>query len=148
MTILFLIFLNYQNLCNVIYAHVSTYKQRKDLRHQIDFLSQFCSNNNFDIDHVYSDISSGMNIDCPDFSVMLDLVFKHKIKNIFISNKDRLTRLSFITLESIFKKFGTNIIVVNKDSDHKYGDFFDEIISIMHYFSTKQYSNRRKFYRF
>jgi len=98
-------FLNQQNNYNVIYARVSTYKQKNDLQRQINHISSYCSNNNIFIDHIYSDISSGMDLNRRHFSILLGLVFEYKIKIIFISNKDRLTRLSFITLKSIFEKF-------------------------------------------
>lgn len=80
----------------------------------------------------------------PEFSKLLDSVFKYEIDTVYISNKDRLTRLSFITLEKIFDKFGTKIIIVNKRDRKDDNDIFEELISIMHYFSTKMYSNRRK----
>ena len=72
-------------------------------------------------------------------------VFNHKIQNIYISHRDRLTRLSFKTIESIFLKFNTKIIVIN-DSNNQSNDteVFEELISLMHIFSTTLYSNRRK----
>lgn len=94
---------------NVIYARVSTYKQKNDLQNQINNISDFCKLNNFIIDKTYSEISSGIDLDREQFNLLLNDVFKYKVDKIFISNKDRLTRLSFITLENIFKQFGTTI---------------------------------------
>jgi predicted site-specific integrase-resolvase len=67
------------------------------------------------------------------------------IKNIYISHRDRLTRLSFRTLEELFNKYRTKIIIIN-DSPHNSNDseVFEELISLMHIFSTTLYSNRRK----
>lgn len=73
-------------------------------------------------------------------------VFSHKINKIYITYKDRLSRLSFKTVEDIFKKFGTTIVVIN-DIDKNVNnekELFDELISLIHYFSTKTYSKRRK----
>ena len=62
-----------------------------------------------------------------------------------ITHKDRLTRLSFKTIEFIFQKYQTKIIEINSNhtisNDH---EVFEELISLMHYFSTTMYSNRRK----
>ena len=68
-----------------------------------------------------------------------------KIKNIYITHKDRLTRLSFKTLSNLFSKFNTNIIVIDEDSNKSNdNEIFDELISLLHIFSTTMYSHRRK----
>ena len=61
---------------------------------------------------------------------------------IYITHKDRLSRLSFLTLHSIFNKFGTNIIAINDVDKNNYAELFDEVTSFMYYFSTKKYSDR------
>ena len=130
---------------NVIYARVSTYKQKNDLGNQIKFIHTYCKNNNIPIEAVYSEISSGIDLDRIEFNILMDLVIHMKIKNIYISNKDRLTRLSFKTLEYLFSKFGTQIIIINQDP-RKVNDneIFEELLSLLHIFSTTMYSDRRK----
>jgi len=138
-------FIKKDNRINVLYARVSTYKQKNDLSNQIEKLQTYCTNNNINIEYTYSEIASGIDLDRTELSKLLDDVFTHKIKNIYISNKDRLTRLSFKTLETLLKKFNTNIIVIN-DNHNQTNDneIFEELISLMHIFSTTMYSNRRK----
>jgi len=133
---------------NVIYSRVSTNKQKIDLENQINKISNYCNDNNIQIDTVYSDINSGLNFDRSSFNKLLDDVIELKIKNIYITHKDRLTRLSFNTIKHLFNKFGTNIIEItnNKQSGNNSNDneIFEELISLMHIFSTTMYSNRRK----
>lgn len=130
---------------NVIYARVSTYKQKNDLTTQINNIKKYCTDNNFLISSVFSEISSGIDLDRDQFNLLLNDVFKFKIDKIFISNKDRLTRLSFITLQNIFLQFGTSIIITSKKTSKSNNDeLFDELISLMYYFSTKEYSSRKK----
>ena len=90
---------------NVIYARVSTYKQKIDLNMQISKIQTYCTENNIQINLIYSEISSGLDLDRPQFSKLLDDIFEYKIKNIYISNKDRLTRLSFRTYKIKIKDF-------------------------------------------
>ena len=138
-------FIKKDNRSNVIYARVSTYKQKNDLTSQINKLQTYCKDNNINIHHVYSEIASGIDLDRTELSKLLDDVFSYKIKNIYISNKDRLTRLSFKTLESLLNKFNTNIIVINNiHNQNNDNEIFEELISLMHIFSTTLYSNRRK----
>ncbi len=130
---------------NVLYARVSTYKQKPDLNNQINKLKTYCKDNDIIFDKIYSEISSGIDLDRIQLSNLIDDVIQLKIKNIYITHKDRLTRLSFKTLSNIFSKFNTNIIVINdnsnKSNDH---EIFDELISLLHVFSTTMYSHRRK----
>jgi predicted site-specific integrase-resolvase len=130
---------------NVIYGRVSTYKQKKDLDTQIDKINEYCNKNDIIINNIYSEIHSGIDFDRPQFNKLLDDVINYKIKNIYISHKDRLTRLSFKTLEYLFDKYQTNIIDINKNSCiSNDNEIFEELISLMHIFSTTMYSNRRK----
>ena len=130
---------------DIIYARVSTQKQKNDLITQINKIQIFCSENNIYINQIFSEVSSGLDLDRTEFSKLLDDIFEHKIKNIYISNRDRLTRLSFKTLEAICKRFNTKIIVINETCNNSNdNEIFEELISLMHIFSTTLYSNRRK----
>lgn len=130
---------------NVIYARVSTNKQKIDLEKQFLTIHQHCINNNIIIDKVYDDIHSGLDLDRPQFNKLIDDVINYKIKNIYISFKDRLTRLSFKTIQELFKKFRTNIITINQSRDNcNDNEIFKELISLIQIFSTIMYSNRRK----
>lgn len=133
---------------NVIYARVSTYKQKDDLVRQITHIKDFCNTHKLSFNTIYSEISSGIDLDREQFNLLLNDVFKYKINKIFISNKDRLTRLSFITLQNIFKQFGTSIVITSNETENEDKEqLFDELVSIMHYFSTKEYSNQRNQYK-
>lgn len=130
---------------NIIYARVSTYKQKTDLSNQVTQLINYCNNNKIKYDKVYQEIASGVDFDRKEFTNIVNDVINKKINNIYITHKDRISRLSFMTLENMFKQFGTNIIVINDIDDNNSldDDLFEELINIIHVFSTKMYSNRR-----
>ena len=135
------------NRINIIYCRVSTYKQKNDLANQVLQVIDYCNSNNFIYNKVYQETASGIDFDRPEFSKLINDVINKKIDTIYITYKDRLSRLSFLTLESMFKQFGTKIIIINnKINDNKLieDDLFEELISIIHLFSTKIYSSRRK----
>jgi predicted site-specific integrase-resolvase len=133
---------------NVIYARVSIYKQKKDLENQINKINNFCNSNNIHIDKIYSDINSGLDLDRKSLNDLIDDIINLKIKNVYITHNDRLTRLSFNTIKHLFDKFGTNIIQITKNKQtsnfNNDNEIFEELISLMHIFSTTMYSNRRK----
>lgn len=65
--------------------------------------------------------------------------------SIVIENKDRLSRFGFDLFEKFCSYFGTKIIVANDISEKSYEEeLTEDLISIIHYFSMKSYSHRRK----
>ena len=65
---------------------------------------------------------------------------------VVIENKDRLVRFGYEILEQIFKYFGCTILVLNDVLENKTyeQELTDDLISIIHYFTMKSYSHRRK----
>lgn len=131
----------------VIYARVSTYKQKKDLLNQIDLLKNFCFQNGWQINFVYQDIASGISFEKrKDFFQMLDAIIANRIGRVVISYKDRLSRVGFELFHHLFKKFGTEIIVMSEVGSTKLDsqEVFEEIVAMLHCYSMKLYTKRRK----
>ena len=129
---------------NVLYCRVSTPKQKTYLTTQVDSLSSYCSSNNIVFSKIFKDISSGTDLDRSQLSLLIDDVLAYKINTIYVTHKDRLTRLSFKTLEQLFSKFGTKIVPVLDSPQDYEADLFDDLLNILHHFSTKIYSKRNK----
>ena len=131
----------------VIYARVSSFKQKDDLARQISILKEYSLKNGHKIDEVFEDIGSGMSSDRRGFNQLISAVFKKEINTIFVSFKDRLSRFGFNYLENICSKFGTKIEVLdddnfrNKDMEK---ELTEDLIAIIHYYSMKVYNGRRK----
>ena len=132
---------------NVIYARVSTTKQKEDLNRQIEMVKGYAISNGYKIEKIFKDIASGMNENRTEFNLLLRDIFNGNIDTVFISYKDRLTRFGFDYFKHIFEEFGTKIVVLD-ELDETNSDFQTELtndlISIIHHFSMKLYSNRRK----
>lgn len=131
---------------NVIYSRVSTTKQKKDLENQKKLLEDFCLKNGYKISDIYSDIGSGINFDRKEFQRLVNDVVNHKVSKIFITYKDRLSRISFDMFKNLFANFNCEIIVLNDVDDNKLieKEIFNEIISLIHCFAMKVYSSRRQ----
>lgn len=127
---------------NVIYARVSTHKQKNDLLRQVNKLEEYCYNYSIDIETTYQEIASGISFERNEFNLLLQRIFNHEIDSVYITNRDRLTRLSFITMKNIFEQFGTQIITINGDLEYK-DELMEELLNITHLFSTKMYANRK-----
>ena len=75
----------------------------------------------------------------------MDEVLDYKIGKIYITYKDRFSRISFDMFQKLFSEFGCEIIVVNNvENKADEVEIFEEIISMLHCFSMKMYSRRRR----
>ena len=132
---------------NIIYARVSNTTQANDLSRQIEIVKSYAISNGVKIDKVYKDIASGMNENRKEFNLMLREIFAGNVDKVFISYKDRLTRFGFDYFNNIFSEFGVEIVVLDEleqtNSDFQ-KELANDLISIIHHFSMKLYSNRKK----
>ena len=131
---------------HVIYCRVSTQKQKKDLANQKKTVETWCLNNGIKVSDVYSDIGSGINFDRKEFQRLIDDVINHRVSKIYITYKDRLSRISFDMFKNMFANFNCEIVVLNDSDDAKIieKEIFNEIISLIHCFAMKVYSSRRR----
>ena len=131
----------------VLYGRVSTPKQKKDLSNQIDQLKEFSFKAGWIIDQVYQDIASGISFEKrKDFFLMLEEIINNKVARVIITYKDRLSRVGFELFSYLFKKYGTEIVVISEVGSAKLdsAEIFEEIVSLLHCYSMKLYSSRRR----
>lgn len=131
---------------SVIYARVSTPKQKNDLQNQIDTVMKYANSNGYQVSEVYKDIASGLSYDRGEFITLLNAVIAHKVKMVLVENKDRLTRVSFNMWKDLFKQFGCELVAINDVLNPKTeeSEIFSDIISMLHCFAMRMYSSRRK----
>ena len=130
---------------NVLYARVSNTKQKNDLEHQKQLLRQYMVSNGIMVDDEYCDIASGMNENRKEFNQLMTSCIKGEIQKIFITYKDRLTRFGFGYIEHMLTQFGVEIVVVNATKEEDFQtELTQDLVSVIHHFSMKLYSNRRK----
>lgn len=130
----------------VIYCRVSTSKQKKDLENQRKNVETYCLKNGIKISDVYSDIGSGIDFDRKEFQRLVNDIVNHRISKVFITYKDRLSRVSFDMFKNLFAEFNCEIVVLNyvEDSKTVEKEIFNEIISLIHCFAMRVYSSRRQ----
>lgn len=80
---------------NVLYARVSTRKQRKDLENQIQSLKSYCFQNDIVINGIYKDIASGMKLERRNLLFLIKEIINYKINSVIISHKERLSWIGF-----------------------------------------------------
>jgi len=123
---------------NVIYARVSSNDQKEDLTRQIHRVNNFAVNNGYKIDKIYKEIASCMN---DKRKTLLELLDNNEVTNIFIENKDRLTRFGFNYIENLLKKNNVNIIITSNIESKN--DLIDDFVSVITSFCSRIYGQRR-----
>jgi predicted site-specific integrase-resolvase len=137
---------NRNHKVNISYSRVSTQAQKDQLKEQTLRIYNYCISKGIELDEQIEDIKSGMDADRKGFQKLIERVVKGEIGLLVIENKDRLTRFNFDTLQLIFKYYGTQIMVLNDALDNRTyeQELTEDLISIIHYFTMKSYSHRRK----
>lgn len=134
---------------NVTYSRVSLPKQKNDLKTQSERLYNYAISNGYNIKEQFEDVKSGMSFsDRKSFCKLFDKVTNYEVKYVIVENRDRLVRFGYELVEMFFRKFGTEIIVVSDVDNMTYEqELTDDLISIIHYYSMKSYSHRRKLHK-
>ena len=135
------------NNLNVIYARVSGSGQKNDLDNQIEIIKNYMLSNGVKADYIFKDIASGMNDERKQLSEMLELVFKRKIKRVYVTYKDRLTRFGFNYFKKIFSFFNTEIVILDEMEETSktfQQEMCEDLIAIIHTYSMKIYNSRRR----
>jgi len=131
---------------NVIYARVSTRNQKDDLVNQVEFLKTYCNAKGVIVDEVITDIGSGLDYKRKQWNELLDKVMKGKINTIYITYPDRFIRFGFDWFKQFCNKFGTKIVVVNNKELSPEQELTEDLINIIHIFSSQSY-RIRKYYQ-
>ena len=65
---------------------------------------------------------------------------------IYVEYKDRMLRIGFEDFERICKHFGTKIVVIDNTGNYKtkQQEITEDLISIIHHFSMRIYSSRKR----
>ena len=131
---------------NYTYSRVSLPKQKNDLSSQTQRLYDYATSNGYQIEEQLEDIKSGMDFNNrKNFKKLLELVVEEKVDTVFVENRDRLSRFGFELIETLFNLHGSKIVVLSNAENKTYEqELTDDLISIIHYYSMKSYSNRRR----
>lgn len=130
----------------ISYSRVSTQNQKDQLKDQTKRIYDSCIARGITLDEQLEDIGSGMSSDRKNFDKLCQMIFHGDVSVVVLENKDRLVRFGFDMLEKFFKYFGTTILVLNDKIENKSyeQELTDDLISVIHYFTMKSYSHRRK----
>ena len=123
-----------------IYCRVSTSKQKDDLERQVEYLKE-----KYPTHEVIKEIASGINFKRKGLNRLLDQCLEGMVSEVVVAHKDRLCRISFEHFNWLFDKFGVRLIVDCEDSKSTETELANDLMSIVHVFSSRHYGERRKY---
>lgn len=121
----------------ILYARVSSSKQKEDLERQINDLRQSYSEH----DRIIHDIGSGANFKRRGLRSLLERVYEGMVREVVVMHLDRLSRIGSEILVDIFKKFGTKLVVHCEGKEDE-TDKHDDLISIITLFVASHNGRR------
>lgn len=131
-----------QSTC-ILYARVSSRKQRGDLERQIATLQTHRQGA-----RIISDIASGINFQRQGLLSVLDIAFGGGLKELVVTHRDRLARFGFDLLQYILQRHGATITVLNppgaSNSPDELGtsELADDLMAIVTVFAARHHGRR------
>jgi predicted site-specific integrase-resolvase len=127
----------------VTYCRVSSASQKTDLARQKQAVEEFCIASGRAVDESLEDIGSGLNYQRKRFAALMVEVEEGVIAEIVIAHKDRLVRFGFEWFEAFCARHETKITIINALSLSPEAEMVQDLLSIVHCFSSRLYGLRR-----
>jgi putative resolvase len=127
----------------VVYYRVSRAEQKDDLESQRQALEQFCIGAGKSVDAWLKDVGSGLNYKRKNFTALMDMVERGEVAEIVIAHQDRLVRFGYDWFERLCNNHGTTITVMNIERLSPEEEVTQDLLSIIHCFSSRLYGLRR-----
>ena len=122
----------------IVYARVSSAKQKDDLQRQADFLLS-----KFPDHQLITDVGSGINWKRKGLLSLLDAAHKGDVDRIVVATRDRLCRFAFDLLSHIFKQCGVQLLDLDSTDMSPEQELSDDLLSIVQIFCCRRNGKRR-----
>lgn len=127
----------------VAYVRVSSAAQKPDLVNQRAAVEQFCLASGRVVAEYLEDVGSGLDYKRKNFLRLMEQVERGEISEIVVAHKDRLVRFGFEWFEKFADDHGAKIVVMNAEALSPEEEMVQDLLSIVHCFSSRLYGLRR-----
>ena len=131
-----------KNEKNIIYSRVSSYGQKEDLARQTKAIKYFTTIKEVKNIEIIEDIGSGLNYNKKGFKRLLKMIVNQEIEQIFIQNKDRLSRFGIGIIQAFAKEFGAKIVIINEREQTFENKLMYDLMSLLTSFSGSIHGRR------
>lgn len=126
----------------VVYARVSSHDQKDDLDRQASRVSQWVTDQGWSVDHVVTDIGSGLN---SNRRKLHRLLADPTVTRIVVEHRDRFSRFGSEYIESVLAASGRELVVMEPDEidDDLVSDVTDFLTSVCARLYGRRSASRR-----
>ncbi|MCM0591841.2 MAG: IS607 family transposase [Gloeotrichia echinulata DEX184] len=117
--------------------------QKGDLISQAQAMEQFVLAQGVAITDSIQEIGGGLNFKRPKFLQLVRFAIQGEVKVIYVAHKDRLCRFGFELVEQIVLWGGGLIVVANAETLSPHEELTQDLLSIIHCFSSRLYGLRK-----
>ena len=128
---------------NVGYCRVSIQGQKKNLENQQELISIYSLSHGVILDEIYTDIGSGLDYKRENWNKLLKQIENNQIDKIYVTYKDRFVRFGYEWFEEFCASHDTEIIVLNQKQTSPEEELTEDLLSILHEFSERNYVLRK-----
>jgi putative resolvase len=126
----------------IAYARVSRQAQKADLVNQVNALEQYCDASGLVVDEWIQEVGGGLNFKRKKFLWIMDMLVAGRVECLVIAHKDRLVRFGFSLIEHFCQVQQCNLIVLNTESLSPEQEMVQDLMTILHCFSSRLYGLR------
>lgn len=126
----------------IVYCRVSSHNQKPDLKNQTSILEEYCLLKGITNFELVKEIGGGLNFKRKKFLRILDEIESGLVKELIVAHKDRLTRFGFDLVEQRCFKNNCKITVLNQEKLSPEQEMVQDLMSIIHCFSSRLYGLR------
>jgi putative resolvase len=127
----------------IIYCRVSSRKQKDELQSQLVAMEQFCLAQGVSVTDSIEEIGGGLDFKRPMFLQIIQWAIQGEVKLLYVAHKDRLCRFGFELIEEILQWNGGSIVVANAETLSPQEELTQDLLSIIHCFSSRLYGLRK-----
>ena len=123
------------------YCRVSSKKQEDDLNRQVENMQSYLCKQGKPFE-IITDIGSGINYKKQGLNQLIDKVTSGSVDKVVVLYKDRLVRFGFELIESICRRYGATIEVVDNTPKTEEQELVEDLIQIITVFSCRLQGKR------
>lgn len=122
----------------ILYARVSSPKQREDLTRQSEFLQS-----RYPSGELVAEIGGGLNYKRKKFIAVLERVMSGDVERIVVAYKDRIARFGFDFIAWFCANHACELVVLNQVELSPEREMVEDILAILHCFSARLLALRK-----
>ena len=126
-----------------IYARVSSYDQKEDLKRQVKELKEYCKRTKEKNVEILVDIGSGINYNKSGLKKLIRRIILGQVDKVIVSYRDRFLRFGTEILEQLCQLKDIELVILHSTAEKSFESrLVEDVLTILRVYSSKIYGRR------